>query len=107
MSASSTSPGRRRTAWRSASPSPLLFTGSVESQINQLRSASSTINIAYYQPYINANEASDGEPTDAQAVYKSLDPTMLAVLTERNANIPALLKQAATNVNDVLQFVAG
>jgi ABC-type glycerol-3-phosphate transport system substrate-binding protein len=88
-------------------PEPLLFTGSVESQIDQLRSASSTINIAYYQPYISANEASDGEPTDAQAVYKSLDPTMLAVLTERNANIPGLLKQAATNVNDVLQFVAG
>jgi len=32
---------------------------------------------------------------------------MLAVLTEANANIPALLKQAETNVNDVLQFVAG
>jgi ABC-type glycerol-3-phosphate transport system substrate-binding protein len=88
-------------------PEPILFTGAVESQIDQLRSASSTINIAYYQPYINASEASDGEPTDAQAVYKSIDPTMLAVLTEPNANIPSLLKQAATNVNDVLQFVAG
>jgi ABC-type glycerol-3-phosphate transport system substrate-binding protein len=88
-------------------PEPTLFTGAIEAQINQLRSASSTINISYYQPYINANEASDGEPIDAQAVYKSLDPTMLAVLTEANANIPALLKQAATNVNDVLQFVAG
>ena len=32
---------------------------------------------------------------------------MLAVLTEANANIPALLKAATTNVNDVLQFVAG
>ena len=88
-------------------PEPTLFTGAVESQINQLRSASSTINIAYYQPYINANEASDGEPIDAQAVYKSLDPTMLAVLTEANANIPALLKQAATNVNSVLTFATG
>jgi ABC-type glycerol-3-phosphate transport system substrate-binding protein len=88
-------------------PEPTLFNGSVESQVNSLRSASATINIAYYQSYINANEASDGEPLDAQAVYKSLDPTMLAVLTEPNANIPALLKTAATNVNDVLQFVAG
>jgi ABC-type glycerol-3-phosphate transport system substrate-binding protein len=88
-------------------PEPTLFTGAVESQINQLRSTSSTINIAYYQKYIDANEASDGEPLDAQAVYKSLDPTMLAVLTEPNVNIPALLKTAETNVNDVLQFVAG
>jgi ABC-type glycerol-3-phosphate transport system substrate-binding protein len=88
-------------------PEPTLFTGTVEGQINQLRSASSTINISYYQPFINATEANDGEPTDAQAVYKSLDPTMLAVLTEANANIPSLLKTAATNVNDVLQFTAG
>jgi ABC-type glycerol-3-phosphate transport system substrate-binding protein len=86
---------------------PDLFNGAVESQINQLRNASATINTSYYTSYVNANEASDGEPLDAQAVYKSLDPTMLAVLTEANANIPALLKQAATNVNDVLQFVAG
>jgi ABC-type glycerol-3-phosphate transport system substrate-binding protein len=88
-------------------PEPTLFTGTVEAQVDQLRSQYSTINISYYQPFINATEASDGEPTDAQAVYKSLDPTMLAVLTEANANIPSLLKTAATNVNDVLQFTAG
>jgi ABC-type glycerol-3-phosphate transport system substrate-binding protein len=86
---------------------PDLFNGAVESQVNQLRDASATINTSYYTSYVNANEASDGEPVDAQAVYKSLDPTMLAVLTEANANIPSLLKQATTNVNDVLQFVAG
>jgi ABC-type glycerol-3-phosphate transport system substrate-binding protein len=86
---------------------PDLFNGAVESQVNQLRDASATINTSYYTAYVNANEASDGEPLDAQAVYKSLDPTMLAVLTEKNANIPALLKAAATDTNDVLQFVAG
>jgi ABC-type glycerol-3-phosphate transport system substrate-binding protein len=86
---------------------PDLFNGAVESQVNQLRDTSATINTSYYTAYVNANEASDGEPIDAQAVYKSLDPTMLAVLTEANANIPSLLKQAATNVNDVLEFVAG
>jgi hypothetical protein len=32
---------------------------------------------------------------------------MLAVLTEANANIPALLKAAAANTNSVLTFVAG
>jgi ABC-type glycerol-3-phosphate transport system substrate-binding protein len=86
---------------------PDLFNGAVESQVNQLRTASATINTSYYTAYVNANEASDGEPLDAQAVYKSLDPTMLAVLTEPNANIPALLKAAAANTNDVLEFVAG
>ena len=29
---------------------------------------------------------------------------MLAVLTEPNANIPALLKKSATNVSTLLQF---
>ena len=48
------------------------------------------------------SEAGDGEPTDAQAVYKTLDPVMLAVLTEPNVNIPALLKTAAANVNTIL-----
>jgi ABC-type glycerol-3-phosphate transport system substrate-binding protein len=86
---------------------PDLFNGTVEAQVNQLRDASATVNTSYYTAYVNANEASDGEPLDAQAVYKSLDPTMLAVLTEKNANIPALLKAAAANTNDVLQFVAG
>ena len=51
---------------------------------------------------MQANEAAAGEPTDAQAVYKTLDPVMLAVLTEPNADIPSLLKTAATNVNTIL-----
>ncbi len=59
---------------------------------------------SYYKAYVDANEASDGEPFDAQAVYKTLDPMMLAVLTEPNVNIPALLKTSATNVNTLLQF---
>ena len=83
-------------------PEPELFTGSTGAAINQLRTKYATIPISYYAPYVNANEASDGEPTDAQAVYKTLDPVMLAVLTEPNANIPALLKTAASNVNTLL-----
>ena len=83
-------------------PEPLLFTGATETSINQMRVKYATIPISYYAPYVNANEASDGEPFDAQAVYKTLDPTMLAVLTEANANIPALLAKASSNVNTIL-----
>ena len=35
-----------------------------------------------------------GEPADAQAIYKMLDPVMLAVLTDPNANITQLLSTA-------------
>ena len=83
---------------------PSLFDGAAGAQVSALRTKYSTINQSYYQSYANANEASDGEPFDAQAVYKTLDPMMLAVLTEPNVNIPALLKTSATNVNTLLQF---
>jgi hypothetical protein len=63
--------------------------------------------VSYYQSFINAQEPGDGEPYDAQAVYKTLDPVMLAVLTEQNVNIPALLKSAAANVNTILSNSAG
>jgi ABC-type glycerol-3-phosphate transport system substrate-binding protein len=83
---------------------PSLFDGAAGAQVQALRAKYTTINQSYYQSYVNANEASDGEPLDAQAVYKTLDPMMLAVLTEPNVNIPALLKSSAANVNELLQF---
>ncbi len=83
---------------------PSLFGGAAGAQVNALRTKYATINVSYYKAYVDANEASDGEPFDAQAVYKTLDPMMLAVLTEPNVNIPALLKTSATNVNTLLQF---
>jgi ABC-type glycerol-3-phosphate transport system substrate-binding protein len=83
-------------------PEPELFQGATGQKINQLRAASATVNTSYYAAFLNANENGVGEPTDAQAVYKTLDPVMLAVLAEQNANIPALLKTAAANVNTIL-----
>jgi ABC-type glycerol-3-phosphate transport system substrate-binding protein len=83
---------------------PVLFDGKTEAQVQALRDKYSTINQSYYKAYVDANEVSDGEPFDAQAVYKTLDPMMLAVLTEPNVNIPALLKTYSTDVNDLLEF---
>ena len=83
-------------------PEPELFTGAPATQVNQLRTQYGTIPVSQYTSYVNAQEKGDGEPTDAQAVYKTLDPVMLAVLTDPNANIPALLKTASTNVNTLL-----
>jgi ABC-type glycerol-3-phosphate transport system substrate-binding protein len=88
-------------------PEPELFVGATGNKINSLRTQYATINTAYYAPFVKAQETGDGEPTDAQAVYKTLDPVMLAVLTEPNANIPALLKTATSNVNTILANAAG
>jgi ABC-type glycerol-3-phosphate transport system substrate-binding protein len=88
-------------------PEPELFGGATGNSINQLRDKYATINTSYYQPFIQAQEAGDGEPLDAQAVYKTLDPVMLAVLTEPNADISSLLKTAATNVDQILANSGG
>ena len=88
-------------------PEPELFDGATGAQINSLRAKYATVNTSYYTPFINAQEAGDGEPLDAQAVYKTLDPVMLAVLTEQNVNIAQLLKTAAANVNTILANSAG
>jgi ABC-type glycerol-3-phosphate transport system substrate-binding protein len=83
-------------------PEPELFQGATGTKINALRTQYGTVNTSYYAPFVKANENGVGEPLDAQAVYHALDPVMLAVLTEPNANIASLLKTATTDVNAIL-----
>jgi len=45
------------------------------------------------------------EPPNAQQIYAVLDTAMLKVLTDPNANIDALLKDAETQVNQILATV--
>jgi len=92
-------------------PEPELFDGSANTAYQASLDKSATINVSYYAPFYapfkNGTEQSVPEPTDAQAVYKSLDPAMLSVLTDPNANIPQLLKTAAANVNTILANSSG
>jgi ABC-type glycerol-3-phosphate transport system substrate-binding protein len=92
-------------------PEPELFQGTTNTAYQALLDKEATINVSYYskfyQPLASGAEQPDGEPFDAQAVYKTLDPVMLAVLTEPNANIPQLLASAASNVNTILANSGG
>jgi hypothetical protein len=83
-------------------PEPQLFTGATQQKNRKFLNASATINTAYYSTFTAANETGMGEPRDAQAVYKTLDPVMLSVLTDPNANIGNLLSTAASQVNQIL-----
>jgi hypothetical protein len=83
-------------------PEPQLFTGATGQRYQKLLTASATINTSYYSTFLNAQEKPMGEPVDAQAVYKTLDPVMLSVLTSPNANISGLLSGAASQVNQIL-----
>jgi ABC-type glycerol-3-phosphate transport system substrate-binding protein len=92
-------------------PEPELFDGSANTAYQASLDKSATINVSYYSkfvaPFENGTEQSVPEPTDAQAVYKSLDPAMLAVLTDPSANISQLLSTATTNVNTILANSSG
>jgi ABC-type glycerol-3-phosphate transport system substrate-binding protein len=83
-------------------PEPQLFTGSTEATYDKLLDASATINPSYYSAFADAHETPMGEPVDAQAVYKTLDPVMLGVLTNPNPNISQLLATATSQVNQIL-----
>jgi ABC-type glycerol-3-phosphate transport system substrate-binding protein len=85
-------------------PEPEIFVAGTAANTAYQKSlqASATINTSYYSAFLNANETPMGQPVDDQAIYKTLDPVMLAVLTNPNANIPALLASAAANVNTIL-----
>jgi ABC-type glycerol-3-phosphate transport system substrate-binding protein len=83
-------------------PEPQLFVGATQQQNQKLLNASATIHTAYYSTFTAAHEKGMGEPADAQAVYKTLDPVMLAVLTNPNANISKLLSGASGQVTQIL-----
>jgi hypothetical protein len=88
-------------------PEPQLFTGATAASQQKLQDASATINPAYYSTFASAHELPMGEPVDAQAVYKTLDPVMLSVLTNPNANISQLLTTATSQVNQILANSGG
>jgi ABC-type glycerol-3-phosphate transport system substrate-binding protein len=83
-------------------PEPQLFSGATQTAQQNLLVKYATVNPSFYSTFNNAHETGMGEPVDAQAVYKTLDPVMLAVLTQPNANIPKLLANAASQVNQIL-----
>jgi ABC-type glycerol-3-phosphate transport system substrate-binding protein len=83
-------------------PEPELFTGATEAADNAARAANATMPVSDFTSYVSAAVPGDGEPNDAQAVYKVLDTAMASVLTDPNANIDQLLSTASTQVNQVL-----
>jgi ABC-type glycerol-3-phosphate transport system substrate-binding protein len=88
-------------------PEPQLFTGATDQKYQQLLNASATIHTSYYSTFNAAHEVGMGEPPDAQAIYKTLDPVMLSVLTDPNASIPRLLATATSQVNQILANSGG
>jgi len=83
-------------------PEPEMFQGNTLATDNAGKAANATMPVSDFSSFLSANVPGDGEPNDAQAVYKVLDTAMASVLTDPNANIDQLLSTAATQVNEVL-----
>jgi len=85
-------------------PEPQLFQGATNTSYQALMTKYATTNPDHFKTFTAAAEQPMGEPHDAQALYKTLDPVMLAVLTNPSANISSLLSSAASQVNQILSI---
>jgi multiple sugar transport system substrate-binding protein len=85
-------------------PEPLIWNPgtAVQKQDEELKKANSNLNLADYAGYVSNPVPVKLEPPQAQATYAVLDAAMSAVLTQPDANIPALLKTAEDKVNTLL-----
>jgi len=83
-------------------PEPQLFSGATNTSYQALMTKYATTNPDHFKTFTAAAEEPLGEPKDAQALYKTLDPVMLAVLTNPSANITSLLSSAESQVNQIL-----
>jgi ABC-type glycerol-3-phosphate transport system substrate-binding protein len=83
-------------------PQPLFWTGSASDRDVADKTASATVPVANFKPYVSTNIPAKVEPARAQEIYKVLDNAVSAVLTDQNADIAKVLSTAETQVNQVL-----
>ncbi|GHJ49610.1 sugar ABC transporter substrate-binding protein [Catellatospora sp. TT07R-123] len=88
-------------------PEPLIWTGAAAEK--QAASSKSLANVPTenYAPFVSATASIPLklEPPQAQQIYAVLDTAMLKVLTDKNADIAALLADAEKQVNTILAAV--
>jgi ABC-type glycerol-3-phosphate transport system substrate-binding protein len=85
-------------------PQPLIWKpgSSLQKQDDELKKANSNLNLADYALYSGSPVNAVAEPANAQAIYAILDGPMGAVLTDPAADIDALLADAQTKIQKVL-----
>jgi ABC-type glycerol-3-phosphate transport system substrate-binding protein len=85
-------------------PQPLIWKPGSAAQVkdDELKKANSNLNLADYSLYTGNPVQPVAEPAKAQAIYAILDGPMGSVLTDPNANIDALLADAQSKIQTVL-----
>ncbi|MEU2575884.1 ABC transporter substrate-binding protein [Streptomyces anulatus] len=85
-------------------PEPRLFTGATDAKDQELKKASANVPVANYQAFIDGGQQLDMklEPKHGQQIYAVLDGAVSAVLTKKDADIDALLKDAQSKIDGIL-----
>ncbi|MFH9267707.1 ABC transporter substrate-binding protein [Streptomyces sp. NPDC017546] len=85
-------------------PEPRLFTGATDAKDQELKKASANVPVANYQAFIDGGQQLDMklEPRHGQQIYAVLDGAVSAVLTKKDADIDALLKDAQSKIDGIL-----
>lgn len=85
-------------------PEPRLFTGATDAEDQELKKASANVPVANYQAFIDGGQQLDMklEPKHGQQIYAVLDGAVSAVLTKKDTDIDALLKDAQSKIDGIL-----
>ncbi|MQY33533.1 hypothetical protein SRB17_14940 [Streptomyces sp. RB17] len=85
-------------------PEPRLFTGAADAKDQQAKKANANVPVENYQAFLDGNQQLQMkiEPPDAQQIYSVLDSAVSAVLTEKDADIDQLLKDASGKIDGIL-----
>jgi multiple sugar transport system substrate-binding protein len=85
-------------------PEPAIWTGAFADADNAAKDKYRTIPAANFAPYVTGTPLLNGnvEPPNAQAIYADIDKVMSEVLTNKNADIPGLLKSHSAAVTKLL-----
>ncbi|MFE6702401.1 ABC transporter substrate-binding protein [Streptomyces sp. NPDC057718] len=85
-------------------PEPRLFTGATDAEDQELKKASANVPVENYQAFIDGGQQLDMklEPKHGQQIYAVLDGAVSAVLTKKDADIDALLKDAQSKIDGIL-----
>ncbi|WP_432841275.1 ABC transporter substrate-binding protein [Dactylosporangium sp. CA-092794] len=88
-------------------PEPDIWTGASEQKLLAANVKYANVPAANYKPFTDrsATVPLKLEPPNAQPIYAALDTVMLKVLTDPGANVDQLLKDAQSQVNQILATV--
>ncbi|QXE34264.1 extracellular solute-binding protein [Streptomyces sp. GMY02] len=85
-------------------PEPRLWTGETDAKDQALKKQYANVPVENYQAFLDGSQQLTAklEPPKAQQIYSVLDGAVSAVLTKKDADIDALLKDAQSKIDGIL-----